>query len=89
MSSQGCGYSGYAGVGGDGAKIRKYTASECSALGGNPGGNDECLKPGGGSFSWDCRDVNNDPVAMVYQYRYYLVGAAVVGGVLYYRSMRR
>lgn len=38
--------------------IRLYTGDECSALGGNPAGNGECLKPQGGSYSWDCRNLN-------------------------------
>jgi len=41
--------------------IRVYTASECSQLGGNHYANGECLKPEGGSWSWDCRDLNNQP----------------------------
>jgi hypothetical protein len=39
--------------------IRLYTKSECDSLGGNFAGNGECLKAGGGSWSWECRNVNN------------------------------
>ena len=42
-------------------KIRHYTPDECMALGGNSSGN-ECLKPQGGSYSWDCRALNK-PIA--------------------------
>ena len=38
--------------------IRRYTRQECDQLGGNFPGNGECLKKGGGSFSWDCRFLN-------------------------------
>lgn len=41
--------------------IRTYSASECQQLGGNHYANSECLKPEGGSWSWDCRDFNNQP----------------------------
>lgn len=42
--------------------IRHYTPDECQALGGNSAGN-ECLKPQGGSYSWDCRALNK-PLAL-------------------------
>ena len=42
-------------------KIRHYTPDECMALGGNSSGK-ECLKPQGGSYSWDCRALNQ-PIA--------------------------
>lgn len=38
--------------------IRLYKKEECSALAGKWSGNGECLKPKGGSFSWDCRSLN-------------------------------
>jgi hypothetical protein len=41
--------------------IRTYSASECQQLGGNHYASGECLKPEGGSWSWDCRDLNNQP----------------------------
>jgi len=49
-----CGTLGVPGPGG----IRKYTKAECDTLGGNFVGNGECLKKGGGSFSWECRFLN-------------------------------
>ena len=43
-------------------RIRLYTQEECNALTGNFHGNGECTKREGGSFSWDCRELNNlDP----------------------------
>ena len=38
--------------------IRLYKKEECDALAGNWYGDGECLKPKGGSFSWDCRSLN-------------------------------
>ena len=38
--------------------IRLYNNNDCAALGGNSAGNGECLKPQGGSYSWDCRALN-------------------------------
>ena len=38
--------------------IRLYRENECKALGGNWVNNGECIKPNGGSFSWDCRGLN-------------------------------
>ena len=38
--------------------IRLYNKEECDTLGGTFAGNGECLRKGGGSFSWDCRDLN-------------------------------
>lgn len=38
-----------------GGPLRIYTKAECDALGGMFSSNGECGKPGGGSFSWDCR----------------------------------
>ena len=42
--------------------IRVYTKSECDQLGGNHYPSGECLKPEGGSWSWDCRDLNQRSV---------------------------
>lgn len=39
--------------------IRLYNQDECNKLGGNAHGNGVCTKPGGGSFSYDCRGLNN------------------------------
>jgi len=42
----------------DGSK-RVYTKEECAALDSNAKHeNDECLKPNGGSYNWDCRELN-------------------------------
>ena len=38
-----------------GRGIRLYTNDECNQIGGNWNQNGECLKRGGGSWSWDCR----------------------------------
>ena len=38
--------------------IRLYTKEECDELNGNFAGNGECLKRGGGSWSWECRGLN-------------------------------
>ena len=44
--------------------IRLYTAKECSSiLGGLWSENGECLKKDGGSFSYECRDLNGVSVA--------------------------
>ena len=82
-----CGLDGSAGKGSDGAAIRVYTKTECESKNGLYHSNGECSYPTGGSISWDCRSVNDDPMAMLYQYRYYIGGAAVAGGLLYWRSM--
>ena len=85
-----CGYDGYTGKGGDGASIRLYTDPECAAKGGKWDRSGECHYPGGNSISWDCREVNNDPMAKLYENRYVIGGAVVVGGLLAWRySMMR
>ena len=53
-----CGSYGYAGKDSGGQSIRLYTQTECTALGGNWYSNGECLKKTGGSFSYDCRGLN-------------------------------
>ena len=47
------------GYSGENGRIRLYTASECNKLNGILYPNGECLRPGGGSFSWDCRGLNH------------------------------
>ena len=43
----------------DGTTIRLYSQSECvEKIGGVWQPNGECLKPGGGSWSWECRGLN-------------------------------
>lgn len=36
-------------------KMRYYSQAECDMIGGNWHANGECIKPQGGSFTWDCR----------------------------------
>jgi hypothetical protein len=40
-------------------RIRLYDQDDCNTINGNWYGNGECIKKGGGSWSWDCRDVNS------------------------------
>lgn len=68
--------------------IRLFTEAECTQKGGIWHANGECTKSAGGSYSWDCRDVNNDPLDMLWQKRYYIGGAVVVGGLLYWRMRK-
>ena len=85
-----CGYDGRSGKGLDGTPIRLYTNAECTAKGGKYAENGECFYQGGNSISYDCRDVNNSPIAMVYENRYIIGGVVVVGGLLAWRySMMR
>lgn len=39
--------------------IRLYSQAECNVFNGNYHGNGECTKKEGGSYSWDCRNVND------------------------------
>ena len=43
--------------------IRLYATEGCKALNGILAGNGECMRQGGGSFSWDCRGLNPVPAA--------------------------
>ena len=43
--------------------LRVYAAPGCKALGGILQPNGECMRQGGGSFSWDCRGLNPVPAA--------------------------
>ena len=43
--------------------IRLYATEGCKALNGILAGNGECMRQGGGSFSWDCRGLNPFPAA--------------------------
>lgn len=40
--------------------LRLYTKEECTLLGGEWYPNGECIKPEGGSFSYDCRFLNTE-----------------------------
>lgn len=42
-----------------GNRIRLYSSDDCSAIGGTYISNGECLRKGGGSYSWDCRSLND------------------------------
>lgn len=84
-----CGYDGHPGVDGAGGPIRLYSESECKSKGGEWSATGDCVYPTGGSISYDCREVNNDPVAMAYQRRYYIGGALLVGGLLWWRMRSR
>ena len=41
--------------------LRIYSNNDCNQLKGKWSSNGECLKPEGGSFSWDCRQLNFPP----------------------------
>ena len=82
MASADCGWSGRPSEDGE---IRLYTRAECESKDGIYHANGECTRATGGSFSYDCRKVNNDPLAMLWAWRWYIGGAAAVGGVLWYR----
>lgn len=43
-----------------GNRIRLYSSDDCSAIGGTYISNGECLRKGGGSYSWDCRSLNDN-----------------------------
>jgi len=40
----------------NGEQLRSYTKSECDQMSGSYMGNGECIKAGGGSWSYDCRN---------------------------------
>ena len=57
---QKCGILGTPSDPGAGGGLRFYTQDECQVgLGGNYHANGECTKPEGGSYSWDCRFLND------------------------------
>jgi len=80
-----CDYSGFPSSDGT---IRLFSQSECEKKGGIFHASGECTKTEGGSFSWDCREKNNDPVDMVMQKKYYILAALVVGGVVLWRMRK-
>ena len=81
-----CGYAGFASPDN---KIRLYTRAECESKEGIYHANGECTYKTGGSLSYDCRDVNNDPMAMLYANRYYIGGGLAVAGLVYWRMRSR
>jgi len=52
-----CGMLGQKGKLGN-TQVRLYTKLECDKLGGNWAPNGECIKKQGGSWSWDCRNID-------------------------------
>jgi len=68
---------------------RVYTQSACASIGGQwfPNDGGEC-RYDGGSFSYDCRGLNNDPLDVVWRYKYVILGTAVVGGYLVWKRMK-
>jgi hypothetical protein len=62
--SAACGLAGFPSS--DGGSIRSYSSEDCASIGGNWYGNGDCIKSGGGSYSWDCRGLNtaNPPIIL-------------------------
>ena len=53
-------YCGCYGKPGDNGRLRMYAKDECeNGLNGNWHGSGECIIPSGGSYSWNCRGLNN------------------------------
>ena len=67
-----CGLAGFPSS--DDGKIRSYTSDDCSSIGGNWYGNGECIRKGGGSYSWDCRGLNTQTPPIILQFGPILVG---------------
>ena len=98
----GCGTYGYRFINANGVEYRHYTHNECKNLNGRwfPGG--ECLRAEGGSFSYDCRFLNNSfvPPALSRELntltdleepnmlRWVLLGGVVIGGVVFMRRRK-
>lgn len=81
---------GYVGQPSEDGTLRKYSREECeNAMGGLFHANGECTRPEGGSFSASCASVNDDPLDMLYRYRWWIGGAAVAGGIVYWRMSKR
>jgi hypothetical protein len=55
----------------DNGRIRLYNNDECNIIGGNYYPNGECIKKGGGSYSWDCRALNNGGGGASQAYKYF------------------
>jgi hypothetical protein len=52
-------YCGCAGTAGFNGTMRHYTKAQCDLLGGNWYSNGECMRSGGGSYTWNCRELNS------------------------------
>jgi len=52
------------------ASLRVYSQSECDQLDGSFHGNGECTKKTGGSWSWDCRELNKAEVMTITEATY-------------------
>jgi len=46
--------------------VRVYNNNECNIIGGNFYSDGQCLRKGGGSYSWDCRVLNNNTQPVSY-----------------------
>ena len=77
-----CGYYGRASTD-DGGLRRQYNRSECDKLGGIYHANGDCSP-----YTNMCSELNQNPLAMLYEYRYIIGGLVVVGGggYWYYRK---
>jgi uncharacterized protein Smg (DUF494 family) len=51
----------------DDRRIRVYTKDECNKLDGNWYPDGECTMKQGGSFSWDCKELNNNDLLNTYK----------------------
>ena len=69
-------------------RLRDYTLSECNVLGGEFRGNGECLRTTGGSFSYDCRALNDEPLDYVLRNKYLIGGALLVGVLVVWKVMK-
>jgi len=70
--SAACGLGGFPSS--DNGRIRSYTSDDCASIGGNWAGNGECLMPGGGSYSWQCRGLNTQNPPIILQFGPITVG---------------
>ena len=75
-----CGYYGHAATD-DGGLRRQYTRSECDKLGGIFHAGGDCSP-----FTNMCSELNQNPIAWLYEYRYVIGGVAVAGGLWYWRK---
>lgn len=78
-----CGFRGFSAENG---RLRFYSERDCVAMNGRWFPSGECLRPGDGSFSYDCAFLNTDSMAQLYQWRFLIGTVAAVGGVLAIRA---